>query len=1228
MLICNYCRNDNPNNANYCGRCGRRLRDQRSLAKLEKASFCIECGNRRERYPNDRRICTILFADVHGYTAMTEKMDVEKVTNIMNEVFSLLTAEIVGVDGSIDKYAGDNIMARFGAPEALEDHPERAIHAALGMQRQLSRFSLKLQKEEGVGLEMRIGINTGWVSAAEVGGEVDGVSYRTYTVMGDTVNLSSRLEHESRVGKILVGEETYKLAKHAFEFLDTGERQIRGKREPVRTYEVIGPKPQRANRRGLAGKDLQLVGREAELQRLASRLLQAIEGKGQVVSVMGEAGVGKSSLLREFKRRATITYQDVRYISGAAFSYSYTQSFSLVRNAIFKMCDINDNDDEETVQEKLLAQIHLLMGEGEQNEDGEYGEIPSLLGRAVGINFPNSFVDNLDPLLRSRLLNDAISDFLLKKAESNSLLIVLDDLHWADNSSLEVLDLMVQKVTSSSNNMSVLLLLVHRPDFSRQWNVPKERYEEIALESLNPEQIKVLTRQLLDASLGNMDTPINLEHEEPPELPSPMVKILERAGGNPFFAEEILKALLDAQQIVQDPTETASWKIVGDLENFKLPETLQEILLARVDKLGGRDKRVLQVASVIGLRFEQRLLLATEDLFDQQIQVEEALTDLHQEDFVYTERQEPEPEYGFRHSLTREVAYNNLLGTERRRYHEQIGRAIEHFKSDRLHDYTVIDDLAYHYENSDSDEKAVHYLMLAGHMRKTLYRNDEALKAFYEARERLKRNPEAGEEQQLVEINSNIGDIRALKADYSEALQAYEAALEKSANPFERIDLRVRIIEVLGKRGEFEEAARSFEIAQREIQEASGAPDPENRLTHLRAKLLLQIGWIYYLQGKHEAALRVNEESLQALKSLPDTDRDVQVETGRAYNMLGTIFSDIGQLDQAEVNLQRAIEMHQRASNIQQVARVYTNLAVVMILIGNLTQATNYLKQARANAEKVGDVETLGGIIGNLGFVAERQGQLVAAFKYFQDAWRIFERAANQVLAAMALQNCGRVVLQQGNVKNALEYFQQSLKMAESIGATSILAEGSNNIGWALIIDQRLAEAEEWLERAYVKGMESANPEVLANNYMYRGMLELETHNYIKCSEYFDECLKIIEGQLGDPVMLGQIKRRMGRLASNQHKFKEAEQYYNESLETLDPMRAYLEMCYTKFYWAELILHELSEGLIEPERQQEEIEKAQRFLMQASFTFDACEARPAYNGAILLLEQFEQTAPV
>jgi len=1226
MTTCNYCRNENPDSANYCGRCGRRLREQRTLLTLNKSTFCYECGNRRESYPNDRRICTVLFADVHGYTAMTEKMDVEKVTSIMNEVFSLLTGEIIGVGGSVDKYQGDNIMARFGAPEALEDHPERAIRAAIGMQRQLSQFSRRLQKDEGVGLEMRIGLNTGWVNAAEVGGEVDGVSYRTYTVMGDTVNLASRLEHESRVGKILVGDETFKLAKHAFDFVDTGERQIRGKREPVRAFEVIGPKPQRANRRGLVGKDLQLIGREEELGLLWTRFSAAMQGKGQVVSVTGEAGVGKSSLLREFKRRATNAYPDLRYISGAAFSYSANQPFSLVRNAIFKLCDINDNDDEEAVKEKLLAQVSLLMGESNQNDEEEYGELAAFLGRAVGINLHNSFVENLDPLLRSRLLSDSISDFLLKKAETSPLMIVLDDLHWADNSSLEVLDRMVQKVVSESSEMQAMLLLLHRPDFNRVWVAQPSHYEQIGLERLTPEQVTALARQMLEVTAGLPPSLVNVDPDILPRLPENLVQMVERANGNPFFAEEILKALLDAKQIIQDPQEAGGWRVVGDLDNFKLPETLQEILLARVDKLVGRDKRVLQVASVIGPRFEQRLLLAVDNFSQQQAQVEEAITDLHNEDFVYTERQEPEPEYAFRHSLTREVAYNNLLEAERKQFHQQIAQAIELFKFDRLHDFTVLDDLAYHYNNTDDNEKAIFYLQQAGHLRKNLYRNDEALKAYYEAKERFKRQrqPEA---RRQVEVNTNIGEILALKADYAGALTNFLEALELTRDPNARIDLWARVIQVQGRRGDLDEALDTYNKADNEYRAVVKGKQPEPGLTQIRAKLLTQVGLVYYRQGRGELALNAFKETLDLLNSLNDDDRNVQVDIGRAYANLGTVFSEIGQLDDAEISLTRALEIFEHTSNMAEVARTYSNLAVIMIIRCNLVQASNFLKMARTNAEKVGDAEALGSTIGNLGYVAERQGQLVGAFKYYQEARRIFERDSNLILAASAQENCGRILLQQGKIQEALEYFDTGLKMAETIGSTVTVAEGCNNSGWAYLLSGNLGDAQEWLSRGYAKSMESGSPEVLANNNMYRGMLEIELGDYPHSATFLDESVKIIEEQLGDPSMLGQVRVQQGRLAFKQRQYEQAAQFYAASLEALEPPRAYLEMCYTKMYWAELILQELQENLVERAKREEQVEKGLQFLMQACFTFDACEAQLAYEKANKLLDKFKASVP-
>lgn len=1208
MIICNNptCQSPNPQGSHYCGKCGNHLPLPDNGAHREPTQFCRACGVRRERFPNDRRMCTVLFADVHGFTAMSEILnDVEKVTQVMNGVFTRLTEKIVDLGGSIDKYAGDNIMARFGAPVAHEDDPERAVRAALQMQAELRQISGELQTTYGFGLDMRIGLNTGEVNAAEVGGEVRGISYKTYTVMGDIVNLASRLEHESRVGHVLVGELTYKLSAHAFDFIDLGPKQIRGKREPVRCYEVVGPKREREKRRGLAGRDLPLVGRDQELYLLWERLQTVLQGRGQVISIVGEAGVGKSSLLREFERRIKAYDPDIWYLDGAAFSYSSGQYFSLVRTLLFKYCKISDNEEEAGIRHKLLTAVRELMGEQNDPEGAEFGEYAALLGHVAGLVLPNRFIDGLDPQKRNTLLIEAVTDFTLSKAATNPLVLVLDDLHWVDSNSLKVIDRVVTRVsttiTPEGRGLEVLLLLLHRPDFNRAWPVVSqtaENYEYILLDRLRPEQMEPLVRQFLEEWLkGQAPDRLRQPDGEWAAVPEPVMQIIERAGGNAFFTEEILKRLLEDSYLIPDETAESGWRIVKNLDEFKLPETLQEILLARVDKLDSFDRRVLQVASVVGNRFEQRILTALDEFSHQPKQVAQAIANLELKDLITGKSNDMEVEYIFRHYLTREVAYNNLLGVERSKYHGEVAQAIERFKADRLHDYTVLDDLAYHYEHSPFEGKAAHYLMLAGSMRQSLFRNDEALKAYYQAQEILlgpefKDQPETT--HRLVEIDRSIGDILTLKEEYPEAITHYKAALERCEDPLARVAIGAKLIGGLVKTGAYGLAFQAYEEAQNEFSPQSG----ENRQAqHLRAKLLIEIGWIYYLQGRYDEAQATYNSSLGLLEKADQTNREVQVDQGRAYSALANVYVDIGEFGLSEDCLQKAALLQQQTGKLDALGRTYNLLGLIAVLKGDLVKGDNYWKQARENAQRAGDLELASAILGNLGALAVRQGRLEMAIKYFHST----ENSPNPTHIANSQINLAQVLLQQGDFSGALNELQKAINLAASIGATAQVVEAYTTMGWLYIANRNWREAESWLNEALARSQELNNLERAANARLFRFELFLEQASLERAVLEQVAAAKLV-GELGDPLLVGQLERLKGRLAYLQGDYAAASRAFDTSLETLEPIKAFLEMSYTKLYYARSLLSTYRQS-----QDFDRLERARGLLMQSASTFEACD---------------------
>ncbi|MBN9388511.1 MAG: tetratricopeptide repeat protein [Chloroflexi bacterium] len=1217
MIICSNpaCQSQNPDGSHYCGKCGTHLPLSQSGPFREATQFCRACGTRRERFPTDRRMCTVLFADVHGFTAMSEILnDVEKVTQVMNMVFTRLTEKIVDLGGSIDKYAGDNIMARFGAPEAHEDDPERAVRASLEMQAELRKISGELQTTYGFGLDMRIGLNTGEVNAAEVGGEVRGISYKTYTIMGDVVNLASRLEHESRVGHVLVGELTYKLSGHAFDFIDLGYKQIRGKREPVRCYEVVGPKREREKRRGLAGRDLPLIGRDEELYLLWERLQNVLEGHGQVASVVGEAGVGKSSLLREFERRLRAYDPDIWYWDGAAFSYSSGQYFSLVRTLIFKYCKISDNEDEAGIRQKLLAAIRDLLGEVNDPDGAEFGENAALLGQVAGLVLPNRFIDGLDPQKRNTLLVEAVTDFILSKAERNPLVLVLDDLHWGDSNSLKVIDRIITRILTGAGS-EVFLLLLYRPDFAHTWPVVAQggdNFEYILLDRLQPEQMEPLVRQFLEEWLKVQEP----ERVRKPEgewapVPAPLMQIIERAGGNAFFSEEILKRLLEDGYIVPDDLQESGWRVVKDLTSFRPPETLQEVLLARVDNLALFDRRVLQVASVVGNRFEKRILTALDEFRHEEAEVGQAINNLEVKDLITSKRTEgADVEYVFRHYLTREVAYNNLLGVERSKYHGEVAQVIERFKADRLHDYTVLDDLAYHYEHSDFEEKAVHYLILAGDMRRSLFRNDEALRAYYQAQEILlgpefKDQPDTA--ARLVQIDTNIGDILSLKEAYQEAITHYQAALDRCDDPMSRVAIGAKLIGSLVKLGSYEQGLKAFEDAQAEFaRQPDGSFEEDPKAQHLRAKLLNEIGWIYYLQGRYEEAETTYKDSLALLEKADQSNRELQIDQGRAYSGLANVYVDRGEFDLSEECLQKAALLQQQTSKLDALGRTYNLLGLIAVLRGDLVKGDNYWKLARENAQRAGDLELASGILGNLGALAVRQGRLELAIRYFHST----ENSPNPTHIASSQINLAQVLLQQGDFNGALAELQKAINLAVSIGSMAQVVEAYTTMGWLYLANRNWQEAERWLNEALARSQELNNLERAATARLFRFELFLEQSSLERAGHEQGAATRLVR-ELGDPLLVGQLERLNGRLAYLQGDFGIAGRTFEASLENLEPIKAFLEMSYTKLYYARCLLSAYHQS-----QDHNQLERARGLLMQAASTFDAC-------GVVLKKEEAE-----
>ena len=616
----------------------------------------------RSQYPaieGERRRVTVLFADIAGFTAISEKLDPEDLGVIVRRAFELITAEIHRFEGTINQYGGDGLMALFGAPIAHEDAPRRAVHAALGIQLALRDYTAALEQERGLKLQMRIGINTGTVVVGAVGTDL----HMEYTAIGDTINLASRLQALARPGSVLISESTHKSIAGFFETLEIGELEVKG-HAPVYAFEVLRAHRRRARldlavERGLTP----LVGRERPLSTLAELFGDVKAGRGQVVFVSGDAGIGKSRLLLEFRRRLAAANEEVTWLEGRCVSLGGSIPMLPTIDQLRENFRIDENDGEPEIIAKVEHGMRRL-----GNVESEIPFIRYLL--AVDPGDPS--VMAMDAVARRTRSFHALRALGLRGAALRPLVVVFEDMHWADSSTQEYLDFLMDSVAGGR----LMLILTHRPEYLPRFG-NRSFFSSISLRHLTNEQ----TLEMAAAFLGSEFFPEELRSA-----------LMQKAEGVPLFIEEVTKTLLDLGFIVR---EDGHYRITKAASELAIPETIQGIIMARLDRLGEEGKHTVQLASVIGRQFLARLLERVAGLRGK---LEGLLRELKALEIIYEQGLLPEPAYIFKHAVIQDVAYNSLLFQRRKELHRAVGAAIEELYRDRLPEHHA--ELAYHFMRS------------------------------------------------------------------------------------------------------------------------------------------------------------------------------------------------------------------------------------------------------------------------------------------------------------------------------------------------------------------------------------------------------------------------------------------------------------------------------------------------------------------------------------------------
>ncbi len=700
----------------------------------------------------DRRQATVLFADLSGFTATSQLMDPEDLKEAVNDCFQIIERIVLYYGGTIDKYIGDAVMALFGAPAAMENAPQNAINAAIAIRSGVDGFADRGHLP--VRLSVHIGINTGLVAAGAVGG----ADRRDYTVMGEAVNLASRLQNAATDGQIFVGEATYKAAHREFQFRQHAVK-LKGYDKPVTAYEVLATEENRYRSRPggtVTGGRSSLVGRAAELEAIGQRLEALRAGTGGVIAIVGENGMGKSRLLAEIM--ALSVTRELEFVEGRCSAIGSGLAFHPFVDLIRTWSGAGETDDSRVVFELFAARAATLPLEDRREV---LGAAARLLGAANDATTDEGFADVEGEALE-RIIHVAVSDFLRALAAERPLLVVVEDLHWADQASLDLLEKLL--VLTGSTQISLMLLC--RPNYPDA----TERILEFVERNLANRSVTLRLSPLTTAATSELVANLAGSGGVPASV---QALIAERTEGNPFYVEEVVRSLAEKGR-----------ELGGAVGELELPATIEGVILSRVDRVEPAAKRVLQVAAVVGRRFPREVVA---ELAGADIDVDAAL-----ELLVARELVEPAPsrrtamarvvlitpsnEYSFKHALIQEAVYNSILKRTRRELHADCARTIEQRFEDHLHDAYGM--LAYHYLRADVTEKAEQYTLAAGELAARTAASHEALRYFREAY-RLYQviHGEKGDKGKRAILEKNIGQALFNTGNLSESVEHFDAAL-------------------------------------------------------------------------------------------------------------------------------------------------------------------------------------------------------------------------------------------------------------------------------------------------------------------------------------------------------------------------------------------------------------------------------------------------------------------
>jgi class 3 adenylate cyclase/tetratricopeptide (TPR) repeat protein len=1127
-MRCSKCGSDNPAGKKFCGDCGAPFANRCPNCGAENAptkGFCGDCGtalpSRNATQPatpsvntpnvvitaeqasaandGERKTVTALFADIKGSTELMAELDPEEASSMVDPALTLMIDAVRRYDGYVVQSTGDGIFALFGAPLAHEDHPQRALLAAIRMQEELRRYSARLVAKGNGPIQCRVGVNTGEVVVRSI---PTGESHSEYAPIGHTTNLAARMQAVAPVGSIAATETTRKLCEGYFIFKLLGPALLKGVGEPVNVWEVTGVgllrnRLQRAARRGLT----RFVGREREIEALRHAAGVARAGHGQVVAAMAEPGVGKSRLFHEFK---LISQSDWLIVEAFSVSHGKASSYLPVIELLKDYFGIGVGDDERKRREKVNGKIVTL--------DRSLEDTLPYLFSLLSLNSGDDPLAQMDPQIKRQRTHEVVKRIVQRESVDRPLMLIFEDLHWIDSETQGLLNVLVDNIA----NARILLLVNYRPEYRHEWG-NRAYYSQLRLDPLGQESADEMVSSLLgnEVELGPLRRLIS-----------------EKTEGNPFFIEEIVQSLFEDGSLVRN----GRLALARPLTQIKVPTTVQAVLASRIDRLTAEEKELLQALAVLGREFPLRLVqqvwqsphprvtalaehastalraLSRDEAGEGQPELEQLLLRLQLGEFINEQPSFPDVEYVFKHALTQEVAYNSLLSERRRSLHERAGVAIEALYASRLDDH--LRELARHYERSGDTVKGIEYLERAGHQAISRGSHAEAITLFTSALELLKTLPETTE---------HLKKALRLQLGLGSALQAIKGHADA-------------------------EAGQALTRAQELCQQIGATPE--------MFEALLGLAGFYYVGAE---VLRAYELT-QQLVAIAEANQDTQ-SLLKAHMMSGMVLGTMGDVARARRHLELATSFGSPAQRSFYGPAALCWHASVLLGLGYPDQALDKSKRALELARELSDPFTYANALANTAVFHELRREGEATLHLADENLRLSIEHGFQQYSAFAMATRGAALIQLDRAEEGLPQLQQAVQAAASGGRKTLvsaldyaaLAEGYGKVGCAA---EGLRVVAEGLEAS-----EKPGDGLKAELWRIRGdllLLESKPLSQDEAEASFREAIEIARHQqvkwweLRATVSLAVLLKNQNRGAEARSILAEIYGWFTEGFDTAD----------------------------------------------------------------------------